>query len=144
MSRLLPLSLLLPLTLAAQPSPTTAKHKPTTTHRKAVPTKNTQPDVPPMPQVDKPTAVIDTTAGRLTCTLFPDKSPKSVENFVGLATGMKDWKDPKSGKQVHHVPLYNGTIFHRVIPNFMIQGGDPLGDGTSGAQRRIANECPDR
>src|SRR5260370_7719958 len=96
-----------------------------------------------MPQVDKPTAVIDTTAGRLNCTLFPDKPPKSVENFVGLATGMKDWKDPKSGKQVHHVPLYNGTIFHRVIPNFMIQGGDPLGDGTGGPGYEIPDEFPD-
>ncbi|HTD25068.1 MAG TPA: peptidylprolyl isomerase [Terriglobales bacterium] len=143
MSRLLPLFLLLSLTLAAQTSPSTAKHKPATTHRKTVSAKNTQPDVPPMPQVDKPTAVIDTTAGRLTCTLFPDKSPKSVENFVGLATGMKDWKDPKSRKEVHHVPLYNGTIFHRVIPNFMIQGGDPLGDGTGGPGYEIPDEFPD-
>src|SRR5260370_24860812 len=107
MSRLLPLFLLMPLTLAAQTSPSTAKHKPTTTHRKAVPAKNTQPDVPPMPQVDKPTAVIDTTPGRLTCKLFPDKSPKSVENFVGLAPGMKDLKNPKSGKHDHHLPLYH-------------------------------------
>src|SRR5260370_17072515 len=104
MSGLLALFLLLPLTLAAQTSPSTAKHKPTTTHRKAVPVKNTPPDVPPMPQVDKPTAVIDTTAGRLTCTLFPDKSPKGVENFVGLATVMKDWEDLKNGKQVHLHP----------------------------------------
>jgi len=104
------------------------------------------PDAEPMPTVDKPTAIIDTTAGRMSCTLFPDKSPKSVENFVGLATGMKDWKDLKTKKMMHHVPLYNGTIFHRVIPNFMIQGGDPLGDGTGGTGGigpQIPDEFPD-
>ncbi|HLQ50536.1 MAG TPA: peptidylprolyl isomerase [Terriglobales bacterium] len=99
-------------------------------------------DVEPMPTVDKPTAIIDTTAGRMSCTLFPDKSPKSVENFVGLATGMKDWKDLKTKKMMHHVPLYNGTIFHRVIQNFMIQGGDPLGDGTGGPGYEISDEFP--
>ena len=100
------------------------------------------PDVEPMPTVDKPTAIIDTTAGRMSCTLFPDKAPKSVENFAGLATGMKDWKDLKTKKMMHHVPLYNGTIFHRVIPNFMIQGGDPLGDGTGGPGYEIPDEFP--
>jgi len=100
------------------------------------------PDVEPMPAVDKPTAVIDTTAGRMTCILFPDKSPKSVDNFVGLATGTRDWKDLKTKKTMHHVPLYNGTIFHRVIPNFMIQGGDPLGNGTGGPGFELADEFP--
>lgn len=76
-----------------------------------------------------PTAVIDTTAGKLTCTLFPDKAPIGVENFIGLATGTKDWKSP-TGAIKHGVPLYDGTIFHRVIPNFMIQGGDPAGSGS--------------
>jgi len=80
----------------------------------------------------KPTAVLHTTAGDLTCELFPDKAPKTVANFVGLARGTKDWKDPKTGKMKKGVTMYNGTIFHRVIPNFMIQGGDPLGNGSGG------------
>jgi cyclophilin family peptidyl-prolyl cis-trans isomerase len=75
-------------------------------------------------------AIIDTTAGKITCTLFPDKAPKGVENFVGLAEGTKDWVNQASGARKHGVPLYDGTIFHRVIPEFMIQGGDPLGTGT--------------
>jgi peptidyl-prolyl cis-trans isomerase A (cyclophilin A) len=78
----------------------------------------------------KPTAVIDTTAGKMNCTLFPDKAPIGVANFVGLATGTKDWKNPVSGATKHGVPLYDGTIFHRVIPGFMIQGGDPAGTGS--------------
>jgi cyclophilin family peptidyl-prolyl cis-trans isomerase len=68
--------------------------------------------------------------GDITCTLFPDKAPLAVANFIGLATGTKEWKDPKTGKMMKGVPLYNGTVFHRVIPNFMIQGGDPMGNGT--------------
>ena len=77
-----------------------------------------------------PKAVFDTTAGKLTCTLFPKQAPETVKNFIGLATGTKDWKNPVSHASKHGVPLYDGTIFHRVIPNFMIQGGDPAGDGT--------------
>jgi cyclophilin family peptidyl-prolyl cis-trans isomerase len=75
-------------------------------------------------------AIIDTTAGKINCTLFPDKAPKGVDNFVGLAEGTKDWVNQASGARKHGVPLYDGTIFHRVIPEFMIQGGDPLGTGT--------------
>ena len=78
----------------------------------------------------KPTAIIDTTAGKMTCTLFPEKAPIGVANFIGLATGTKDWKNPVSGTTKHGVPMYDGTIFHRVIPNFMIQGGDPAGTGS--------------
>ena len=78
----------------------------------------------------EPTAIFETTAGNITCTLFPDKAPLTVANFIGLATGTKEWKDPKTGKMMKGVPLYNGTIFHRVIPGFMIQGGDPKGTGT--------------
>src|SRR5262249_55526801 len=77
------------------------------------------------------TAVIETTAGNITVKLFPDKAPKTVENFIGLATGKKEWTDPKTDKKVKR-PLYNGTIFHRVIPDFMIQGGDPMGTGAGG------------
>jgi peptidyl-prolyl cis-trans isomerase A (cyclophilin A) len=76
-----------------------------------------------------PTAVIDTTMGRLTCKLYDTQAPITVANFIGLAEGTKDWTDPKTLKKVHGQPFYNGTTFHRVIPGFMIQGGDKLGDG---------------
>lgn len=79
-----------------------------------------------------PTAVFHTTAGDLTCELFPKQAPKTVANFIGLARGTKDWTNPDTHKAEHGVPLYNGTIFHRVIPNFMIQGGDPQGTGEGG------------
>jgi cyclophilin family peptidyl-prolyl cis-trans isomerase len=74
--------------------------------------------------------VFDTTAGKLRCTLFEKETPVTVANFIGLATGTKDWKNPVSHVNKHGVPLYDGTIFHRVIPNFMIQGGDPAGNGS--------------
>ena len=83
----------------------------------------------PKPATAQPTAILDTTAGTMTCTLFPDKAPIGVANFIGLATGTKDWKSP-TGATKHGVPLYDGTIFHRVIPQFMIQGGDPAGTGS--------------
>jgi peptidyl-prolyl cis-trans isomerase A (cyclophilin A) len=76
-----------------------------------------------------PTVVIDTTMGRLTCRLYDKQAPVTVANFIGLAEGSKDWTDPKTLKKVHGEPFYNGTTFHRVIPEFMIQGGDRLGDG---------------
>lgn len=76
-----------------------------------------------------PTAVLDTSMGRITCRLFDKEAPETVANFVGLANGTKDWTDPKTHKKMHGKPLYNGTIFHRVIPDFMIQGGDPIGTG---------------
>ena len=77
----------------------------------------------------EPSAVIHTTAGDLHCTLFPKVAPVGVENFVALSNGSKDWTNPSSHAKKHGVPLYDGTIFHRVIPNFMIQGGDPAGTG---------------
>jgi peptidyl-prolyl cis-trans isomerase A (cyclophilin A) len=87
-----------------------------------------------------PTAIIDTTAGKLTCTLFPKKAPIGVANFIRLANGTKDWTNPATGRKVHGVPLYNGTIFHRVIPDFMIQGGDPMGDGRGDPGYKFKNE----
>jgi peptidyl-prolyl cis-trans isomerase A (cyclophilin A) len=87
----------------------------------------------------QPVAIIDTTVGKMHCTLFPDKAPIGVANFIGLATGTKDWKTVK-GVTKHGVPLYDGTIFHRVIPNFMIQGGDPAGDGTGDPGYKFKNE----
>jgi peptidyl-prolyl cis-trans isomerase A (cyclophilin A) len=68
--------------------------------------------------------------GRITCKLFSKEAPETVANFIGLAEGTKDWTDPRTKQKVHGKPLYDGTTFHRVIPEFMIQGGDPLGDGT--------------
>ena len=88
----------------------------------------------------KPTAIINTTVGKMTCTLFPDKAPIGVENFIGLASGTKDWKNPVSGATKHGVPLYDGTIFHRVIPEFMIQGGDPAGNGSGDPGYKFKNE----
>jgi peptidyl-prolyl cis-trans isomerase A (cyclophilin A) len=78
----------------------------------------------------EPTAIIHTTAGDLHCTLFEKETPVTVENFIGLASGTKDWKNPVSHASKKGVPLYDGTIFHRVIPDFMIQGGDPAGNGS--------------
>jgi len=87
-----------------------------------------------------PTAVIETTAGNLNCTLFPDKAPIGVANFVGLSDGTKDWTSPVTHAKKHGVPLYDGTIFHRVIPDFMIQGGDPAGNGTGDPGYAFKNE----
>lgn len=88
----------------------------------------------------QPIAIIDTAAGKMTCKLFPDKAPTGVANFIGLAKGTKDWTNPSTGRPMHSVPLYNGTIFHRVIPEFMIQGGDPLGNGTGDPGYKFKNE----
>jgi peptidyl-prolyl cis-trans isomerase A (cyclophilin A) len=87
-----------------------------------------------------PKAIIETTMGNFDCTLFKDKAPLTVENFIGLATGTKDWKNPVSGVTKHNTPLYDGTIFHRVIPNFMIQGGDPAGNGTGDPGYKFRDE----
>jgi peptidyl-prolyl cis-trans isomerase A (cyclophilin A) len=73
-------------------------------------------------------ATLDTDLGKLECTLFDDRAPIAVANFVGLARGIRPWKDP-SGQWVRK-PAYDGTVFHRVAKGFMIQGGDPKGDGT--------------
>jgi peptidyl-prolyl cis-trans isomerase A (cyclophilin A) len=76
-----------------------------------------------------PTAVLDTGMGRITCRLFDKLAPQTVANFVGLAEGTKDWSDPTTHEKEHGKPLYDGTTFHRVIPGFMAQGGDPMGNG---------------
>jgi len=92
------------------------------------------------PAAAEPTAIIHTSAGDLHCTLFPKVAPIGVENFIGLAEGTKDWTNPVSHAKKHGVPLYDGTIFHRVIPEFMIQGGDPKGDGTGDPGYAFKNE----
>jgi peptidyl-prolyl cis-trans isomerase A (cyclophilin A) len=85
------------------------------------------------------TATLTTSQGTITVRLFPDHAPKTVRNFVELAEGGREWTDPRTGR-VTKTPLYNGTIFHRVIPQFMIQGGDPLGTGTGGPGYKFADE----
>jgi len=88
----------------------------------------------------EPTAIIHTTAGDLHCTLFEKQTPVTVENFIGLSDGTKDWKNPVSGASKKGVPLYDGTIFHRVIPEFMIQGGDPAGNGSGDPGYKFKDE----
>lgn len=79
-----------------------------------------------------PFAVLDTTMGRITCQFYQKQAPAAVSNFIGLAAGTKDWNDPTTGKLQRKKPFYDGTVFHRVIPDFMIQGGDPTASGMGG------------
>jgi peptidyl-prolyl cis-trans isomerase A (cyclophilin A) len=87
-----------------------------------------------------PVATIETSMGNLKCVLFPRSAPLGTANFIGLARGTKDWTDPRTGKKMHGVPLYDNTTFHRVIPRFMIQGGDPLGNGMGTPGFKFKNE----
>jgi peptidyl-prolyl cis-trans isomerase A (cyclophilin A) len=84
-------------------------------------------------------ATLKTTHGDITVRLLPNHAPKTVRNFVELAEGKREWTDPSTGQQTS-ARLYDGTVFHRVIPDFMIQGGDPLGTGTGGPGYRFADE----
>ena len=84
-------------------------------------------------------ATLHTSLGDIRCDLYPEQAPETVSNFVGLATGEKTWTDPRTGEQ-SNAPLYNGVIFHRVIPGFMIQGGDPIGMGTGGPGYQFDDE----
>ena len=108
----------------------------------ATPTPSHGTHTPPRPigGLKPPTAILHTTAGDLKCELFPDKAPEAVKNFVGLANGTKDWKDPSTGKLVHGKPLYDGVIFHRTIPGFMSPGGDPTGTGAGNVGYEFADE----
>jgi peptidyl-prolyl cis-trans isomerase A (cyclophilin A) len=85
------------------------------------------------------TATLRTNRGTVVVRLFPDQAPKTVGNFVELAEGTREWTNPAT-RQKGETKLYDGTIFHRVIPDFMIQGGDPLGTGTGGPGYRFADE----
>jgi peptidyl-prolyl cis-trans isomerase A (cyclophilin A) len=85
------------------------------------------------------TATLRTNRGTVVLRLFPDQAPKTVQNFVDLAEGSRDWTDPRTRKS-SRAKLYDGTVFHRVIPRFMIQGGDPLGTGTGGPGYKFADE----
>ena len=84
-------------------------------------------------------ATLVTSKGTIRVRLLPDHAPKTVDNFVGLATGAKEWRDPRDGKKKTE-PMYDGTVFHRVIPEFMIQGGDPTGTGTGGPGYEFEDE----
>jgi peptidyl-prolyl cis-trans isomerase A (cyclophilin A) len=106
-----------PQTAPAKPATKPATH--TATHTSAATAASVE-----------PVAVFDTTVGKMRCTLFEKEAPITVKNFIDLATGTKDWTNPVSHVTKHKTPLYDGTIFHRVIPNFMIQGGDPAGNGS--------------
>ena len=88
---------------------------------------------------DTLTATLRTNQGTVVIRLFPDHAPKTVRNFVELAEGGREWTDPGTG-QATTQKLYDGTIFHRVIPDFMIQGGDPLGSGRGGPGYKFADE----
>ncbi len=88
-----------------------------------------------------PHAKFVTTLGSFRVRLMPEHAPKTVANFTELATGVREWTDPRSGQRTSQ-KLYDGTVFHRVIPDFMIQGGDPLGRGTSGPGYNFEDECP--
>jgi peptidyl-prolyl cis-trans isomerase A (cyclophilin A) len=85
------------------------------------------------------TTIVSTSLGDIRINLFADQAPKTVRNFTELAEGTKEWTDPRV-RSKSTAPLYNGTIFHRVIPGFMIQGGDPLGTGTGGPGYRFEDE----
>jgi peptidyl-prolyl cis-trans isomerase A (cyclophilin A) len=85
------------------------------------------------------TATLRTSEGTVLVRLFPDHAPKTVRNFVDLAEGSREWTDPRT-RQPTEARLYDGTVFHRVIPRFMIQGGDPLGTGTGGPGYKFADE----
>src|SRR5512140_1646861 len=84
-------------------------------------------------------ATFHTSMGDIVCKLYDKEAPKTVANFVDLATGKREWTDPNTGQRTNRA-LYDGTVFHRVIPEFMIQGGDPLGNGTGGPGYRFEDE----
>jgi len=88
---------------------------------------------------DTLTATLYTNQGPVVIRLFPDHAPKTVRNFVELAEGGRQWTDPRTGRSTTD-KLYDGTVFHRVIPDFMIQGGDPLGSGRGGPGYKFADE----
>jgi peptidyl-prolyl cis-trans isomerase A (cyclophilin A) len=88
-----------------------------------------------------PTATIVTSKGTFTAQLMPEHAPKTVDNFVELARGEREWRDPRDGSMKRE-PLFDGTVFHRIIDGFMIQGGDPAGTGTGGPGYTFEDECP--
>src|ERR1700678_4046291 len=94
----------------------------------------------PEPVPTNPTVVIDTTMGRITCKTFPQYAPNAVDNFVGLAEGTKDWTVNATSQKMHGRRFFDGLTFHRVIPGFMVQTGDPVGDGSGDPGYYFADE----
>ena len=90
-----------------------------------------------------PTATLHTNHGDITVELFEERAPNTVGNFIGLATGSKEWTDPETGDTVTNEPLYDDVLFHRVIDDFMIQGGDPTGTGRGGPGYEFDDEFHD-
>lgn len=107
---------------------------------------NSQLPAAPQPRVaatvvpNGPRVVMDTTMGRITCQFFQKQAPVAVANFIGLAKGTKEWTNPVTKQKEIGKSLYDGTIFHRVIPGFMIQGGDPTGTGRGGPGYKFDDE----
>lgn len=120
-------SALLSTGFAQQSTQTTPPATPPASSQELPDSPGTQAHTSPLPT--GPTAIFDTSMGRITCQLFSKEAPKTVANFIGLAAGTKDWTDPATHKKMHNKPLYDATQFHRVIPEFMIQGGDPTATG---------------
>ena len=119
---------LLGLAVGAQ---TPAAPSPAKAAAKKAPAKQAAPAVPKTPRPDGLYTAISTSVGDITLILYEQQAPVTVKNFLGLATGRKSWVNPKTQQRVSR-PLYNGLTFHRVIPGFMIQGGDPAGTGMGG------------
>jgi cyclophilin family peptidyl-prolyl cis-trans isomerase len=127
-------------TTPAQTKPKTSTSKAAGTKTAAKSSQQSSTAKPASPKWEHPVAVFDTSMGKISCELYPDKAPKAVENFIGLARGTKEWKHPFTGQVVKGKPLYDGVVFHRVIPNFMIQGGDPQGNGSGNPGYQFADE----
>ena len=119
---------LLGLAVGAQ---TPAAPSPAKAAAKKAPAKQAAPAVPKTPRPDGLYTTLSTSVGDITLKLYEEQAPVTVNNFLRLATGRKSWVDPKTQQRVSR-PLYNGLTFHRVIPGFMIQGGDPTGTGMGG------------
>jgi peptidyl-prolyl cis-trans isomerase A (cyclophilin A) len=129
----LPLALLIPALAAAF----AASAPPSALAQQAAKPADELPDAPAataaaLTRPNGPTVVMDTSMGRITCQFFQQQAPKAVANFIALAEGTKDWTDPVTNKKQSNKPYFDGIIFHRVIPEFMIQGGDPTGTGMGG------------
>ena len=128
--------------LAVAAAPVSGQTRGTTARRGAPPPAKPAAAAPTAPATPLPPgtyAHFTTSMGDFTARLFTQDAPKTVANFVGLATGRKAWKDPRTNQMVHR-PYYNNVLFHRVIPNFMIQGGDPTGTGLGGPGYEFADE----
>ena len=146
MTRWISASLVLAWVSVASPVIGTGQTTPPATRRGAPPPTAT-PEAPPAAQAAAPGVTLEpgtyahftTSKGSFTVRLFDKDAPRTVANFIGLATGKTAWRDPRTKAMVHR-PLYNNTLFHRVIPRFMIQGGDPVGNGTGGSGSEFPDE----